>query len=183
MWCKRLCELHANTVSTRPAVNCQDAESGKSRASLWSDHHGEHADINELPRENSFVMKKYNIQPDTPAYIYETMANHLAARIESGELRPNRPLPAERQLANAYGVSLGTARRATEILRQRGLVVTLRSMGTYVTAPDKRPQQPGNAATVHSITAVQEYRGSEDVSASDKHRSLSDGQDRGEMYG
>ena len=69
---------------------------------------------------------------DTPGYIYERMADHIAARISEGELLPNRPLPAERRLADEYGVSLGTARRATELLRERGLVITLRSKGTFV---------------------------------------------------
>lgn len=65
-------------------------------------------------------------------YLYEQMAQHLAARIESGELAPNRPLPSERRLAVEYGVALGTARHATRLLRYRGLVVTVRSKGTYV---------------------------------------------------
>jgi DNA-binding GntR family transcriptional regulator len=69
---------------------------------------------------------------DTPGYIYERMADHLAARINAGDLAPHKPLPAERRLAEEYGVSLGTARRATELLRERGLVVTLRSKGTFV---------------------------------------------------
>lgn len=74
-----------------------------------------------------------NFDPgDTPGYIYERMADHIAARINAGELAPHKPLPAERRLAEEYGVSLGTARRATELLRERGLVVTLRSKGTFV---------------------------------------------------
>jgi GntR family transcriptional regulator len=74
---------------------------------------------------------------ETPGYIYERMADHLAARIEEGDLPLNQPLPAERRLADEYGVSLGTARRATELLRERGLVITLRSKGTFVTLPRK----------------------------------------------
>lgn len=69
---------------------------------------------------------------DTPGYVYEMMAEHLGARIESGELAPNTPLPSERRLAEEYGVSLGTARHATRILRNRGLLVTVKSKGTYV---------------------------------------------------
>jgi GntR family transcriptional regulator len=63
---------------------------------------------------------------------YEWVAEQIAARIKSGDLGPNTPLPAERRLAQEYGVSLGTARQATRVLRERGLVVTLRSKGTYV---------------------------------------------------
>lgn len=68
----------------------------------------------------------------TPGYAYQQLADHLAARIAAGELRPNTPLPAERQLAEEYGVSVGTARHATRLLRYRGLVKTIRSKGTYV---------------------------------------------------
>ena len=73
-----------------------------------------------------------------PGYVYEWVAEQIAARIESGDLRPNTPLPAERRLALEYGVSLGTARQATRLLRERGLVVTLRSKGTYVTDCNER---------------------------------------------
>ncbi|WP_285491170.1 winged helix-turn-helix domain-containing protein [Amycolatopsis taiwanensis] len=65
------------------------------------------------------------------------VAEHLARRIAAGELALNTPLPAEVRLAQQYGVSLGTARRATELLRERGLVVTLPCKGTFVAArPD-----------------------------------------------
>jgi DNA-binding GntR family transcriptional regulator len=67
-----------------------------------------------------------------PGYVYEWMARQIAQRIESGELAPNTPLPSERRLAEEYGVSLGTARHATRLLRFMGLVVTLRSKGSYV---------------------------------------------------
>lgn len=70
--------------------------------------------------------------PDPIRFIYEQLADHLEAKIRSGELPPNVPLRAERQLAEQYGVSLGTARHATKLLRQRGLVLTLRSKGTFV---------------------------------------------------
>ncbi|NKQ57589.1 winged helix-turn-helix transcriptional regulator [Amycolatopsis sp. K13G38] len=73
-------------------------------------------------------------EPDPAGYLYEQMASHLAQRIASGELKPNTPLRGERDLAEEYGVSLGTARHATRLLRYRGLVVTVRSKGTYVAA-------------------------------------------------
>nr|WP_240323303.1 MULTISPECIES: winged helix-turn-helix domain-containing protein [Amycolatopsis] len=60
------------------------------------------------------------------------MADHLAQLIETGRLRPGTPLPAERRLAQQYDVSLGTARHATQLLRARGLVVTVPAKGTFV---------------------------------------------------
>jgi GntR family transcriptional regulator len=66
-------------------------------------------------------------------YIYVGVADHIAARIEAGELASGARLPAERDLAADYQVAVGTARRAVEELRQRGLVVTLPAKGTYIT--------------------------------------------------
>lgn len=70
------------------------------------------------------------------------MAEHLARRIESGELAPNTALPSERRLAQEYQVSLGTARHATRLLRYRGLVVTVRSKGTYIADRRDRTHWP-----------------------------------------
>ncbi|GHF26403.1 hypothetical protein GCM10017786_70660 [Amycolatopsis deserti] len=67
-----------------------------------------------------------------PAYLYDLVADDLARRIESGELAVNTPLPAEQTLARQYGVSLGTCRHATKVLRERGLVRTIPSKGTFV---------------------------------------------------
>jgi GntR family transcriptional regulator len=68
-----------------------------------------------------------------PAYMYTRVADHLAARISAGELAPGYRLPSERDLADAYGVAVGTIRQALDELRRRGLVATLPAKGTFVT--------------------------------------------------
>lgn len=65
----------------------------------------------------------------------------LAVRLHATDrpaeaLSPGARLPGERDLAEEYGVALGTARRAIEELRDRGLVVTLASKGSFVVEPD-----------------------------------------------
>lgn len=80
-----------------------------------------------------------DIDHEAPAYLYETLANLIAHRIEIGELEPNSALPGESRLAREYGVSLGTARSALRVLREQGLVVTLRHKGTYVAKREKAP--------------------------------------------
>ncbi|MBB3052710.1 DNA-binding GntR family transcriptional regulator [Prauserella isguenensis] len=45
-------------------------------------------------------------------------------------------MPGERSLAEEYGVALDTVRKATRILRERGLVQTLKSKGTFVAHPE-----------------------------------------------
>ena len=76
---------------------------------------------------------KFDANSLGPVYVYVGVADHIAARIEAGELPSGSRLPAERDLAADYQVAVGTARRAVEELRQRGLVVTLAAKGTYVT--------------------------------------------------
>jgi len=67
-----------------------------------------------------------------PGYLWEAVAAHITARIEAGDLPPGGRLPGERDLAIEYGVALMTARRAIKDLRERGLVRTLPSKGTFV---------------------------------------------------
>lgn len=69
-----------------------------------------------------------------PAYVYARVADHIAARISAGDLLADARLPGERDLAAEYGVAIGTARRATEELRERGLIVTLPGKGSFVVA-------------------------------------------------
>jgi len=65
-----------------------------------------------------------------PAYAYVQVAAHLEARIRAGELTAR--LPGEQALREEYGVALGTVRKAVGVLRDRGLVVTVPSLGTFV---------------------------------------------------
>jgi GntR family transcriptional regulator len=73
--------------------------------------------------------------PNDPAYVYMRLADDIAKRIERGDLLPAARLPGERDLAEQYGVALGTARRAIKELRDRKLVITLPAKGTYVRTP------------------------------------------------
>jgi DNA-binding GntR family transcriptional regulator len=72
------------------------------------------------------------VDPSRPEYVWKQAADWVAARIASGELQPGARLEGERELAEQLGVAVGTARRAVEDLRERGLVVTLPSKGTYI---------------------------------------------------
>lgn len=75
--------------------------------------------------------------------MYVAVADHVAARIAAGELRPGARLPAERDLAAEYGVAYLTVRRAAQVLRDRGLIVTVHGKGTFVADP--LPQNLGEA--------------------------------------
>ena len=79
------------------------------------------------------------IDPTAPKLVYVQVADHIAARIASGDLAPGARLAAERDHAVEYGVSYDTIRRATALLRNRGLIITIVGRGTYVTPEDQRP--------------------------------------------
>ena len=72
------------------------------------------------------------IDPDGAELVYVQVANHMAGRIERGEWEPNRRLPPERELADFYGVSYDSVRRAMVVLRDRSLIVTVHGRGTFV---------------------------------------------------
>ncbi|MDX3136772.1 winged helix-turn-helix domain-containing protein [Streptomyces europaeiscabiei] len=87
------------------------------------------------------------IDPSKIAYVYMQVADHIAARIASGDLRPGARLPGERDLGTEYGVAYLTARRAIRELRERGLVVTLPAKGTFVAyPPEPDPESAGSGA-------------------------------------
>ena len=70
---------------------------------------------------------------DGPEYAYAQLANYIEARISDGTLPPGARLPGERALAEEYGVALGTVRNALRVLREKDLVVTTPSRGTFIT--------------------------------------------------
>jgi DNA-binding GntR family transcriptional regulator len=81
--------------------------------------------------------------PDLPEFdkdslvpVYVQVADYLAGRIESGEWQPGRRIPPERDLAADLGVAYDTVRRATALMRERGLIATVHGKGTYVIKPE-----------------------------------------------
>lgn len=90
------------------------------------------------PAEPFGVLMDATFDPDAegPEYLFVKLADHLAACIEDGSIPSGAMLPNERSLAVQYEVSVGTVRRATQVLRDHGLVITLPGRGTYVTMPD-----------------------------------------------
>ncbi|MET9391654.1 GntR family transcriptional regulator [Streptomyces sp. NPDC006624] len=82
---------------------------------------------------------KTPLDPMSARPLYVQLADVIAGKIASGELVPDRPIPSENHLADEYGVARLTARRAAQELRERGLIVTVRGKGSFVT---ERPSDP-----------------------------------------
>jgi GntR family transcriptional regulator len=72
------------------------------------------------------------VDPQSATPVYVQVADILRARIESGQLLPDRPVPSESQLQQEFGVARGTARKAIALLREQGFVVTVKGRGSYV---------------------------------------------------
>jgi DNA-binding GntR family transcriptional regulator len=72
-------------------------------------------------------------------YVYVQLAAILRERIRSGDLPPGRVLPSARMLSQEHGVSIGTVKKAVELLRADGLVRTKIGRGVFVTRPEERP--------------------------------------------
>ncbi|MER6106507.1 GntR family transcriptional regulator [Streptomyces sp. NPDC001832] len=72
------------------------------------------------------------LDPMSAKPLYMQLADAIAAKISSGALAPDRPIPSENHLADEYGVARLTARRAAQELRERGLIITVRGKGSFV---------------------------------------------------
>lgn len=76
------------------------------------------------------------IQGDPRLPLYQRLRDDLDARIRQGQWRMGEALPAEQSLASLYGVSLGTVRRAIDLLAQDGVVERRQGSGTYLRRAD-----------------------------------------------
>lgn len=85
-----------------------------------------------VDRRNIFRM------PGRPQLVYVAVADDLERRITEGEFPPGGKLPPEHALAEEYEVSYSpTMRHAMQLLRDRGLIVTIWGRGTFVAGGDE----------------------------------------------
>jgi GntR family transcriptional regulator len=64
--------------------------------------------------------------------LYIQGADWITAQVKAGKLAPGTRLPAERDLAEQWGIAYMTVRRMMAELRERGVVVSQPGKGTYV---------------------------------------------------
>ncbi|WP_369062338.1 FadR/GntR family transcriptional regulator [Caulobacter sp. 73W] len=81
--------------------------------------------------------------PRTGAKLYQQIASQIAKAIAEGRYGPGSRLPAERDLADEFGVSRPTIREAMIALEIRGLVGARQGSGIYVNAAGAEPPQAG----------------------------------------
>ena len=65
--------------------------------------------------------------------LYEQIVQQIKESILKGVLKPGDQLPAERELAQRFGVSRTAVREAVKALREKGLVEAYSGRGTFIT--------------------------------------------------
>jgi GntR family transcriptional regulator len=80
-------------------------------------------------------------KPDTESVtpLYLQLANKLSDGIHSGFWQPDEALPSERMLSDMLSISRVTARKAIDILCERGMLTRKRGSGTYITPKLEQP--------------------------------------------
>lgn len=91
-----------------------------------------------------------NTNPRTP--MYAQLRGYLAERIAKGDWKPNDRLPPELELAERFGVSRITVRKALETMVEEGVIYRVQGKGTFLSGalpgepPLLRPAAAGLAA-------------------------------------
>ncbi len=65
--------------------------------------------------------------------LYQQIVQQIEESIEKGQLKEGDQLPAERELAQQFGVSRTAVREAVKTLREKGLVEAYAGRGTFIT--------------------------------------------------
>jgi len=71
-------------------------------------------------------------------WLYQQIADVIAAAIDSGELAPRQQVPTEKDLMDATGASRQAVRHAIGDLRRRGYLYTVPQLGSFVT--ERKPE-------------------------------------------
>jgi GntR family transcriptional regulator, N-acetylglucosamine utilization regulator len=85
-----------------------------------------------------------------PAPLYLRLQRHLHRAIQSGDLKPLDALPGERDLAESFGVSRVTVRKALAALVEAGLLHQRQGSGTFVAPAPQKVEQPLSRLTSFS---------------------------------
>lgn len=79
--------------------------------------------------------KRDRIDHRAPRLLWQQVYDDLRAEMDSGELATDTRLPGELEMAEQYGVSRDTIRRAIQELVSENRLVVLHGRGTWVRTP------------------------------------------------
>lgn len=63
---------------------------------------------------------------------YRQIADDIRRKIEGGTIPPGRRIPSTVEMEQEYEVARDTLRKATKVLKEEGLIESVRGMGLYV---------------------------------------------------
>ena len=75
----------------------------------------------------------------SPRRSYQRLSERLRQFMAEGRFQSGDKLPPERALAESFGVSRSSIRKAIQMLAGKGLLESRQGDGTYVRAPDMEP--------------------------------------------
>ncbi|QYF94112.1 GntR family transcriptional regulator [Massilia sp. PAMC28688] len=84
-------------------------------------------------------LRDFKRDTDSVTPLYVQLANKLSSGITSGDWRANEALPSERMLSDMLDISRVTARKAIDMLCERGMLTRRRGSGTYITPKLEQP--------------------------------------------
>ncbi|MCG3041391.1 GntR family transcriptional regulator [Streptomyces sp. S1A] len=96
-----------------------------------------------------------DIRRNVPTAIHAQISEHIRLRIAGGEWPPHYRLKSEPELAQEFGVSRGTVRRALATLIEEGLLRQVRGRGTFVTSTVIEPAIAQKLSTLSEDFASQ----------------------------
>ncbi|MCX4704397.1 GntR family transcriptional regulator [Streptomyces sp. NBC_01373] len=79
------------------------------------------------------------IDREGPVPPYRQIADDLRRKIEDGTIPPGRRIPSTVEMEQEYEVARDTLRKATKVLKDEGLVESVRGMGLYVVDRSQAP--------------------------------------------
>lgn len=96
---------------------------------------------------------------DELSFLYEKIYRDLADDIQSGRRGVGEKLPTEQELAESYGVSRITSKRALNMLAKEGMATRRRGMGTFVSPPPSdKPARAVNSRSSFTLKPQQDRR-------------------------
>lgn len=77
-----------------------------------------------------------------PRHPYQRIAAELRTAVQGGQYQPGDRLPSYGELADAHDTTMTTVKRALDVLRHEGLIVTRQGSGSYVAEPKTERTNP-----------------------------------------
>ncbi|WP_328474710.1 winged helix-turn-helix domain-containing protein [Actinoplanes sp. NBC_00393] len=77
-------------------------------------------------------MNQRPVRTDGPVPVYVQIADYIEGDIRAGRLHADDRIPTENEMHAEWGVARTTARRAVNLLRERGLIYTVAQRGSFV---------------------------------------------------